>query len=149
MKAKTKLALKSKKKSLSVTKYQLSYGTKLPYILQLRIVWPIFLSWSTTFGYAQPWWAGVNQCPSGYGPHAIKQKTSFKNHVFGYFGKFQNVKKPLQNILFSQLGQKCIYIRLKLFFLYWFSTLPLFTFKSCYRNTVLTSAWLSFGSVLL
>ena len=37
-------------------KYKLSYGNTCPDFLQLYLVWLRFLSSSSTFGYAQPWW---------------------------------------------------------------------------------------------
>ena len=63
---------------LSADIYYHKAGTKLPYKLALYLVCARFFSKSTTFDYAQPWWATVNPCQSGYGPNAINAPKSRK-----------------------------------------------------------------------
>ena len=53
-------------------KLQLSSGTKCLGVSLLNLAWPRFLSSSTTFGYARPWWATLKHSQLGYGLNAKK-----------------------------------------------------------------------------
>ena len=122
-------------------KYQLSSGT---YLL-LYLVWLKFLSLSTTFGYAQPWWATLNNSKIGYGPNSIKRKNVSKNCMFWALLKKRKKLICFYNILSSLLGTNLLIFYKQFFWNPWCSILSLFTFKTCYKIVVLTSACLSIG----
>ena len=80
----------------------------------LNLVWLIFLSSSTIFGYAQPWWALFNHSQCGYNHNGIKRWNGFS--LLG-----TNLSIFINNYVKNQL----------------FSIISLFTFKFCYKIMVL------------
>ena len=121
----------------------------MPYFLVLYLVWLQLLSSLTTFGYAQLWWASVNQCQSGYGLILKNAKNRSKNVVFLTISENSRRSKPLCTIKKSLLGRNILTFYKHFFRTKWFSILSLFTFKSYYKNMVLTSAFFSIGRYII
>ena len=76
-------------------KYQLSSGTKVPCESALYLARLGFLSSSTIYCNAQPWWATLNHSQSGYA------KTGPKTACFGHLTKCQWVKFATKYLKFT------------------------------------------------